>query len=131
MEDAGNSFFHMMCGAVLFVVAVLSLLLGIRGVTKSVAMSRELLADDVVYEAVNYSDEFIVDGEYVVAYLMSEPKHIVYIVGESSAVAVQRDGKLAQSLLSAGVFSEKAYRVSCEYGMYGDIRQVSFVEVSE
>lgn len=131
MEDAGNSFFHMMCGAVLFVVAVLCLLFGIRGVTKSVAINRELLSDDVVYEAVNYLDEFIVDGEYVVAYLMSEPKHIVYIVGESSAVAVQRDGNLAQSLLSAGVFSGKAYRVSYEYGMYGDIRQVSFMEVSE
>ena len=50
MENTGELFFHMICGAILFITAVLSLVIGISGVIMSVTVCRKQLADEVVYE---------------------------------------------------------------------------------
>lgn len=129
MEEVGTSFFHMVCGAVLFIAAMLCLVIGIRGVTASVELCRERLTDEVLYETGNQAEEVFVNGEYVAAYLMSEPQHAVCIVNTGSSYTLQNGSNMVRNLVSSGIAPGTLYRISYEYGMYGDIRQVCFTEV--
>ena len=131
MESAGNLFFHLLCGAILFITAAFCLVIGIRGVHASVTICRTYLNDEVVYETVEIVEERLVSGEYVVACLMTELQHAVCIEQGDSAVEIPASGNSTQRLEELEISPDAVLRVSYVYGIYGDIQQVCFTEVIE
>lgn len=131
MEDTGNSFFHMLCGAVLFISAILCMVVGIHGVNASVTISKAHLSDKVAYETLNPPEEMLIKGEDVIAYLLAEPQHAVCIKGKDLEVMISRGDNPVQAIVSAGTKRESLFRVDYVYGIYGDIRQVCFTKVEE
>ena len=131
MENSGDSFFHMLCGAILFINAVFCLVIGIRGVHASVTICRTYLNDEAVYETAKITEERFVSGEYVVACLMTELQHTVCIVQGDSAVEIPVGDNSTQRLEELEISPGTVLRVNYVYGMYGDIPQVCFTEAVE
>ena len=114
MEDVGTSFFHMLCSAILFTVAFLWLMVGVRSVTARVTVCREFLQDEAVYED-SQQEALLVSGEYVMAYLMAEPQYAVCVRQGESVVMLYKGRNPAQNLMTAGIVPDRLYRMSYEY----------------
>ena len=131
MEDAGHSFFHMLCGAVLFVAAVFCMVVGIRSVFASITVCRSHLEDEVVYETTELTEERLVNGAYVIAYLMTELQHTVCIERGGEVVTIPVAGNPVQSLASLGINPESVFCASYVYGISGELMQVCFAQSVE
>ena len=121
MENTGELFFHMICGAILFITAVLSLVIGISGVIMSVTVCRKQLTDEVVYEISEQSGELFVSGAYVAACLMAEPQYMICIRKEESVITIHMEENPMKALLAAELVPDGLYRISYEYGTYDEI----------
>lgn len=131
MEDAGNSFFHMLCGAVLFVAAVFCLVVGIRAVTAGITVCRAYMEEEVVYETAELPAERLVSGAYVIAQLMAEPQYTVCIEQGNDVIVIRADENPVQRLASLEIHPMTVFCVSCVYGQSGDLMQMRFVQVVE
>lgn len=131
MEDAGHSFFHMLCGAVLFVAAVFCLVVGIRAVIASITVCGSHLEDEVVYEVTELPEERLVSGAYVIAYLMTELQHPVSIACGNDVVTIPVGSNPVQRLASLLLNPEAVFCVSYVYGISGDIIQLCFTQTVE
>lgn len=114
MEDVGTSFFHMLCSTILFTVAFLWLMVGVRSVTASVTVCREFLQDEAVYED-SQQEALLVSGECVMAYLMAEPQYAVCVRRGESVVMLYKGKTPAQNLTEAGIVPDSLYKMRYEY----------------
>ena len=130
-ESVGNSFFHMLCGAMLFILAMICMIVGIHGVKASVAICRECLSDEVMYEISNLPEAMIISGEEVIASLLDEVQHTVCIMGKDSEVTIQRGVNPMQEMVSVGIKPESLFRVKYMYGIDGEVRMVCYTQVEE
>lgn len=110
----GTSFFHMLCSTILFTVAFLWLMVGVRSVTASVTVCREFLQDEAVYED-SQQEALLVSGECVMAYLMAEPQYAVCVRRGESVVMLYKGKTPAQNLTEAGIVPDSLYKMRYEY----------------
>jgi len=129
MESAGNSFFHIVVGAVLFVAAVTCLMFGVRSVVMSAKMRQDDLADETLYESFNAVEDCIVAGDWVTAFVMSVPEDDVMIElrdGTSYVLSAKSWGVDGVEFLSIPLTA--SFTVEYEYGAYGGLKTVCFKE---
>lgn len=128
MDGAENSFFHMACGAAMFILAVLCLMFGVTGVVKCAQMRQSEFEDNALYETMNIPEEHIVTGEWMMAFVMSEPLVDIKIEWEDGTVNIFPAGSFS---VENDEFSEVlliSFTVSYEYEKTGELSAVCFKE---
>lgn len=130
MESTGNSFFHIVAAVVIFAIAVLCLLMGTKSVVSVVRLRQEEFSDKALYESVDAELERVVDGDWVLAHLMTEPKYDVKIETDDGSVRLLKAGTFtAGEVGSLAIDKSMEFLVSYEYGAYGGIKAVYFKEI--
>lgn len=116
MEHAVSSFFHMICGIILFATALTGLMFGAEHIAAYVRMQQSLLVNKA--SGADGGTGTVVTGDWVLAFLLSEPEMEVSVRKPSGTVYESAfDVPLAAS-----------FQVEFEYEPDGSLKTVCFAE---